>query len=129
MKRPTFTFVNTTNENDQKFYQRLSQDLIAFIGNKTPNEKILNLTETVLSHSFVRLPIVLDKTLTLREKEFLYLVSRGKSLKVIAQIMGIELPTVETYRASILRKLLCNNLAEAVSLGIKYGINPQHISM
>lgn len=115
-----FEFKKSTNESEKKFYQVLCRDYLSYIGNKAPSEEILYLTEKLLSHNFIRFSIAIDDRLTIREQEFLYLVGRGNSLKRIAKIMRIKEPTIETYRASVLKKLLCNSLQEAVAVGMKY---------
>lgn len=47
--------------------------------------------------------------LTRREKEVLILIADGKRGKQIAELLGLSIKTVDTYRVNIKRKLDLNN--------------------
>jgi FixJ family two-component response regulator len=55
-------------------------------------------------------------TLTSREKEIMELVVVGSPSKVIGMKLGISTKTVDTHRASIIRKLNVKNVAELVQM-------------
>ncbi len=63
-----------------------------------------------------------DITLTPRERELVQLVAEGKSNKATAEILGISLKTVETHRASVIRKLKLDSIADLVRYAIRNGI-------
>ena len=63
-----------------------------------------------------------DHLLTARERETAQLVAEGKSSREIAHILGISVKTVETHRASIMRKLALGSVVELVHYAIRNGI-------
>lgn len=70
----------------------------------------------------------LDKewnSLTSRELECLYWLSMGKTLDMIAQIIGISLRTVKSYMSSVKNKLECINQFQLGEFYNKYKINLQ----
>jgi DNA-binding CsgD family transcriptional regulator len=62
-----------------------------------------------------RLPAVLDQ-LTPREREIIYLISRGRSRKEAARMCSISIHTVSDYAKSAYRKLGVRNRAQAAAL-------------
>lgn len=63
------------------------------------------------------------KPLTSREKEVLSLIAEGKANKEIAKLLFISVRTVESHRASIIRKLKLTGTAGLV----KYALEKRHI--
>jgi DNA-binding NarL/FixJ family response regulator len=63
-----------------------------------------------------------DQSLTAREREMVQLVAEGKTSKDIAQILGISVKTVETHRATIMRKLELESVADLVRYAVRNGI-------
>jgi DNA-binding CsgD family transcriptional regulator len=63
-----------------------------------------------------------DATLTPRERETVQLIAEGKSNKEIAALFGISVKTVETHRATIMRKLRLDSVAALVKYAIRNGI-------
>ena len=63
-----------------------------------------------------------DHLLTTRERETVQLVAEGKSSREIGRILGISVKTVETHRASIMRKLELGSVVELVHYAIRNGI-------
>jgi len=63
-----------------------------------------------------------DVTLTPRERETVQLIAEGKSNKEIAAVFGISVKTVETHRATIMRKLRLDSVASLVKYAIRNGI-------
>jgi DNA-binding NarL/FixJ family response regulator len=59
-----------------------------------------------------------SRALTPREREIVKLIAEGHSNKEVAVKLGISLKTVETHRASIMRKL---NLSSSATL-VRYAI-------
>ena len=60
--------------------------------------------------------------LTAREREIVQLLAEGNSNKRIASRLNISINTVETHRASIMRKLGVNSIAEIVRYAVRNGL-------
>lgn len=60
--------------------------------------------------------------LTNREKEILYLISKGNVSKQIADDLHISVHTVNTHRQNIIEKMNVTNTAEAIQLASRMGI-------
>lgn len=60
--------------------------------------------------------------LTNREKEILYLISKGNVSKQIADELCISVHTVNTHRQNIIEKMNVANTAEAIQLAARMGI-------
>jgi DNA-binding NarL/FixJ family response regulator len=63
-----------------------------------------------------------DSALTSREREVVQLVAEGKSSKEVASLLGISVKTVETHRATIMRKLQLRSVADLVRYAVRNGI-------
>jgi two-component system, LuxR family, response regulator FixJ len=59
--------------------------------------------------------------LTAREKQVLHLVVQGKLNKVIADLLGISIKTVELHRLHAMQKMKATSLAHLVQLTMKAG--------
>lgn len=57
--------------------------------------------------------------LTSREREILQHVTEGRSNKEVAAVLGISVKTVETHRASVMRKLGVNSIVELVHYAVR----------
>ena len=57
--------------------------------------------------------------LSAREREIVQLIAEGKSNKEVAEALGISVRTAETHRASVLRKLNLNSVADLVRYAIR----------
>ncbi len=57
--------------------------------------------------------------LTSREREVVQLLAEGKSNKDIARILDLSVKTVETHRATVMRKLELGSLAELIRWAIR----------
>lgn len=62
------------------------------------------------------------KALSSREREVLKLLAEGATSKDIALALGIALPTVETHRRQIMRKLGLRSIAELTKWAIREGL-------
>jgi len=58
-------------------------------------------------------------TLTAREREVIQLLAEGRSSKSIAALLGLGAKTVETHRASIMKKLEAKSLADLVRYALR----------
>jgi DNA-binding NarL/FixJ family response regulator len=78
------------------------------------NQACEGLRETYLTD-----PRQLDQPLTSRERGIVHLVAEGLSNKQIANLLSISVKTVETHRASIMRKLGLNSMAALVRYAVR----------
>jgi DNA-binding NarL/FixJ family response regulator len=62
------------------------------------------------------------EALSEREREVFQLVAEGRSNKEVAELLSINLATVETHRSRILEKLDVHNAAELVLYAVRRGI-------
>jgi DNA-binding NarL/FixJ family response regulator len=62
------------------------------------------------------------RTLTPREREIVQMLAEGKSNKEIAARLTISVKTVETHRATVMRKLDINSIVELVHYAIRNGL-------
>jgi DNA-binding NarL/FixJ family response regulator len=60
-----------------------------------------------------------DAALTAREREIIQLLAEGRSNKEVASNLTISIKTVETHRASIMRKLNLDSLSDLVRYAIR----------
>jgi two-component system response regulator NreC len=60
-----------------------------------------------------------SKRLTAREREIVQLLAEGRSNKEVADALGISVRTAEAHRASVLRKLSLDSLADLVRYAIR----------
>lgn len=104
-----------------QFFKSFAKDYLAFLGNTNPSVKQVAEMQSVLSHAWIRQPICLDIRLTEREGQCLYLSAQGKSVKQIALFFNVSVRRVEQHRRTIFEKLACNNIIEAITIGVRYG--------
>jgi DNA-binding NarL/FixJ family response regulator len=64
-----------------------------------------------------------DTSLTPRERETVQLIAEGNTNKDMAGLFGISVKTVETHRASVMRKLHFDSVAALVRYAIRNGIS------
>jgi DNA-binding NarL/FixJ family response regulator len=64
-------------------------------------------------------PIVGPEPLTVREREVMQLLAEGKTNKQIASFLGLTVATVQTHRATIMRKLHLSSVAELVRYAVR----------
>jgi DNA-binding NarL/FixJ family response regulator len=62
------------------------------------------------------------EALTPREREVLQLVAEGRSSKGIAARLGVTVKTVESHRASLMRKLHLRTVADLVRYAVRNGL-------
>ena len=60
--------------------------------------------------------------LTNRETTVVQLIAEGQSNKRLANTLGIGLETVETHRASVMRKLDIDTAAQLVRYAVRNGV-------
>ena len=62
------------------------------------------------------------ESLTPREREVLQLVAEGRSSKRVAARLGVTVKTVESHRASLMRKLRLRTVADLVRYAVRNGL-------
>jgi len=65
-------------------------------------------------------PKVGPEPLTVREREVMQLLAEGKTNKQIASFLGLTVATVQTHRATIMRKLHLSSVAELVRYALDH---------
>ena len=83
-----------------------------------------NVSEALL-RSFIVRPHRAGLVLTPREHQIVQLIAEGHSNKAIANLLNISLKTVETHRATVMRKL---NLSSAAAL-VRYAVRNKVIEV
>ena len=64
----------------------------------------------------------IDPALTAREREIIQMLAEGRSNKEVASGLSISIKTVETHRASIMRKLGLESMSDLVRYSIRHKI-------
>jgi len=72
-----------------------------------------------LLDAYMKRPSAEKGTLTNREREVLQLIAEGYTNKLIARFLKVSLKTVETHRATIMRKLELGSVADLVRYAIR----------
>ena len=62
------------------------------------------------------------RLLTQREREVYQLLAEGKTNKIIAELLGVSMHTVETHRIRIMSKLGLHNMADLVLSAVRHGL-------
>jgi DNA-binding NarL/FixJ family response regulator len=94
-------------------------DAIEALGRKKPFFTT-KASETLLEEFLESSPAIRETTvLTAREREIVQLLAEGKVNKEISSTLCISIRTVETHRATIMRKLKINSIVELVHYAIR----------
>lgn len=112
--------VNKLSDQEDKFFETFAKDYLAYLGNSRPTKKQIAEMKSVLYGTEVKRVVTLDKCLTPQEKKCLFLSSKGKGIKEIANVLKFTHRTAKFHRDNAIKKLNAANIAEAVTLGIKY---------
>lgn len=68
-----------------------------------------------------------DAVLSMRQRQMMQLIARGKSTKEIAALMGVSVKTVETHRARAMQTLGLHGTNALMRYAISQGLeNPEH---
>ena len=79
-------------------------------------------TDGVAADSFLKKPSRQRSTLTSREHSVVQLIAEGYTNKQIANVLSISPKTVETHRATVMRKLTLSSSASLVRYAVRNGI-------
>ncbi len=100
-------------------------EILERLGILKPSQEQLNLIELISSNILIKKRILFDTRLTPREKSCLYWAAKGKTSEEIARLLNIQKVTVDGYKKDILHKLGCNNIAQCVFEGMRFGYLPE----
>jgi len=134
----TEVLVFSMYENEQFVHDLLSAGARGYVLKSDVATQLLDAVEAVARHKpyftsdvaekvlegFLKLGEISDDTgasgiLTAREREIVQLLAESKSNKEVSTILGISVKTVQTHRATIMRKLGINSVVELVHYAIR----------
>ncbi len=110
---------------ESNFYKSIAKNYLYYFGNKHPTSKQLAIMQDLLTSHWLKRTIHFACQLTSRECECLYYLMNGKNKKEVAVFMHISPETVKVHIRSILKKLQCKNIKEAISKAIRYELIKQ----
>lgn len=90
-----------------------SEELLDCIGRAIKRDRASGLQHTERSNALDQLG-----GLTAREREVLALIVEGKSSRDVAQVVGISKRTVDSHRASLMRKLGAHSVVDLVRIAL-----------
>lgn len=108
-------------------HKSLAKQMLRYLGIAKPSKKQLITVDSILFNTTLKAELFIDMRLTKREAECLLLTAHGKSSLETGELLNISKLTVETHRRSIKQKFACKTMAQAVFLGIKYGVVHKNI--
>ena len=135
----TEVLIFTMHENDNLIRDVLTAGAHGYVLKSDAAKHLINAVESLSQHKpFFSAKVsesVLDgylkagreeqtaiEPLTPREREIVQLLAEGKSNKEVADTLGISTKTIETHRATIMRKLELKSFAEMVRYAIRNNI-------
>lgn len=122
----------TMHDNEQMIYDLLKAGARGYLLKSDAKRFLLTAIESLAAHrpfftakvsetlleSYLTKSLTSESVLTSRERGVIQLIAEGHSNKQIANILNISVKTVETHRASAMRKL---NLSSAAAL-VRYAV-------
>lgn len=105
-------------------FNYLSVQLLEYMGNFNPAQEQIDLIESLISMSAVKVQLFFNNQLNDKEIACLYWVTQGKSSRETAKLLAVNQTTVESHRKEIKRKLKCSSIAQAVYEGLRHGDIP-----
>ena len=136
----TAVLIFTMHENENLIRDVLTAGALGYVLKSDAARHLTNAVEALIQHKpFFSAKVseaVLDgylkagreesstttEPLTPREREIVQLLAEGKSNKEVADTLGISTKTIETHRATIMRKLELKSFAEMVRYAIRNNI-------
>lgn len=135
LQNPTLRILVVTMHNDRGLLQRTLEagacgvvvkssadsDLLTAIRAVLQGQRYLSLGESSPGSS--ELPAVPQlQSLSAREREVLQLLVRGHTNQAIADLLGVGVKSIESYRARMMAKLGVSTRAELVEIAVRSGI-------
>lgn len=103
------------------FRNTISKVYLDLLGNTRPTKKQCTIMEDLLFNAWLKQTLSWNKRLTVKEKEFLFHTMMGKTIKEVSTLMGIEIDGVKFHIRTILKKLNCKNIKQAIPIAVRYG--------
>lgn len=98
----------------------LSIEILDKLGNASPSESQIELMELLISGVLTSHKVCFPECLTQEEIICLYWAAHGLSAAKTANLLKISFSEVESRRKTIMRKLSCKTMAQAVFRGITF---------
>ena len=135
----TAVLIFTMHENENLIRDVLTAGALGYVLKSDAARHLTNAVESLIQHKpFFSAKVseaVLDgylkggqkdsgttEPLSPREREIVQLLAEGKSNKEVADVLGISTKTIETHRATIMRKLELKSFAEMVRYAVRNNI-------
>lgn len=112
----TVSILNKLHEQERNFKRDLAKTFLEYLDSLPTNKRIEQMEALLYERN---LP-TLDRRLTLQESKCLYLASKGKEIKEMANILGLSQRTIKYHRANIIKKLEVDNITAATSSSNRY---------
>jgi DNA-binding NarL/FixJ family response regulator len=125
----------TAEDNEDLMREALRAGARGYLLKSAPDEQIIEAIETLAANQAYRSSAMCEKVLdnmtnqirvndpgaqlTRREREILRLVAQGYRNKIIAAMLGVSVKTVDTHRATAMRKLGIRSTVEVVRYAIR----------
>jgi DNA-binding CsgD family transcriptional regulator len=103
-----------------QYLNYLSLEVLEKLGNKKPTQKQIDLMTTILTNVSIVSSLVFDQQLSKCETSCLYWAAMGKTEKETAELLNINSYTVQQHRQTVIKKLHCKSLAEAIFKGMRF---------
>lgn len=98
----------------------LAISLLDHVGVTMPSQAVIDVMESVLSHTVIKKNIVFNQCLDKKECVCLFWAAKGKTTEETAKIMNMSSGSIEASRRNIKRKLQASSLAQAVFEGMRF---------
>ncbi|WP_407178559.1 response regulator [Bradyrhizobium sp. STM 3562] len=130
----TEVLILTMNENEEILTEAVLAGVRGFLFKSDAKKHLISAIEELLGHRPYFTSALLEKLLhdyqhnkqnkskmllTLREQNVVQLIAEGHTNKSIGSILNLSVKTVETHRASVMRKLGMSSTAELVRYAIR----------
>ena len=109
------------NEFQSLMETNLSIDLLVRFGNDSPDQKQIDLMESLLTSVINIQNVFMSSKLNSIEMKCLYFATKGKTSLETGEILSIEAAAINWHKKEIKRKLNAASMAEAVFKGIQLG--------
>jgi DNA-binding NarL/FixJ family response regulator len=115
----TEVLIFTMHETEQLIREVLSAGARGYVLKSDAGRHLTSAVEALSHHKPFFTAGSVFRTLTDREREIVQMLAEGKSNKEIATKLSISVKTVETHRATVMRKLDINSIVELVHYAIR----------
>ncbi len=114
-----FAALSKLSDLERQFKKELAKAFLEYLETLSFSKRIQEM-ESILFETEIKRIMTLDQRLTPQEKKCLFLSSKGKGIKEIANLLKFKPRTAQFHRENAMRKLKTNSITKAIILGIKY---------